>query len=333
MVRWFLALCGVVYGLGTAAAYAETLKMAVFLPPKSVGGSQVLTPIANDIKKDSGGKLIVKPYYGGQLGRSPFKQYKLVTDGIADMAYIVDIYTSGQFPDSSLFELPFNIHNATEGSMARWEMFKGGYLRGYNDVHVMGLWLSDPGGIHMKKPFKTLDDLKGLKIRASGKVATAFLNLIGAVPVAIPVTQVTEAIDRGVLDGLMQSWVGLVTFRTHNVVKYHYEAPVSYIAFSVVVNKNKWNKLSAENKALITKYGGASLASRAGIAFDKLGTKRFEEHRHDKDRTFIIPTKAQLAAAKARVKPLYDEWAKNNPRGKEKLEALDKFLEEIRKKG
>jgi hypothetical protein len=86
MVRWFLALCGVIYGLGMAAAQAELLKMAVFLPPKSVGGSRVLTPISNEIKKESGGKLIVKPFYGGQLGRSPAIQYKLVTDGVADMA-------------------------------------------------------------------------------------------------------------------------------------------------------------------------------------------------------------------------------------------------------
>lgn len=333
MVRWFLALCGVIYGLGAVAASAETLKLAGFVPPKSVSASRVLTPISNEIKAETGGKLIVKGYWGGQLGRSPFKQYKLVTDGVADLGYIVDIYTSGQFIDGAMFELPYNIRSASEGSLARWRMYKAGHLRGYDDVHLMGLWMSEPGGIHVRKPINSLADLKGMKIRASGKVATAFLKQIGAVPVSMSVTKVTEAIDRGVLDGLMQSWVGLVTFRTHNVVKYHYEAPVGALTFSIVMNKNKWNKLSAANKATLNKYGGESMARRAGAAFDKLGKERFNKHRNDKDRKFIIPSEAEITKARAAAQPIYDDWVKKTPNGKAKLDALNKILADIRKKG
>ena len=276
------------------------------------------------------GDLDLKIYYGGALGRSPFKQYKLVTDGVADLAYIVDIYTSGQLADTSMFELPYNIKNGTEGSIARWRMFQAGHLRGYDDVKVMGLWMSDPGGIHTRKPMNSLADIKGMKIRATGKVATAFLKQFGAVPVAMSVTKVTEAIDRGVLDGLMQSWVGLVTFRTHNVVKYHYEAPVGALTFSIVMNKSKWNKLSASQKALMDKYGGEYMARKAGTAFDKLGKERHEKHMKDADRKFITPSEAELKAARASVQPIYDEWVKSTPNGAQKLEALQKILTEIR---
>jgi TRAP-type C4-dicarboxylate transport system substrate-binding protein len=324
----------VLYGAGTAAALAEpvTLKLTAFVPPKSVSGSRVLTPISELIAKESKGDLNLKIYYGGALGRSPLKQYNLVTDGVADLGYIVDIYTSGQLADTSIFELPYNIRDAKEGSLARWRMFQAGHLRGYDDVKVMGLWMSDPGGIHTKKPMSSLDDLKGMKIRATGKVATAYLKQFGAVPVGMPVTKVTEAIDRGVLDGLMQSWVGLVTFRTHNVVKYHYEAPVGALTFSIVMNKRKWNMLSASQKALIDKFGGEYMARRAGNAFDSLGKERFEKHRNDSDRKFIIPTEADFKKARAAVQPIYDEWVKDTPNGKQKLEALDKILADIRAK-
>ena len=334
MIRQIAAGAALLYGIGTTAAFAEpvTLKLAAFVPPKSVSGSRVLTPISKMIEEESRGDLKLKIYYGGALGRSPFKQYKLVTDGVADLGYIVDIYTSGQLADTSIFELPYNVHNSKEGSLARWRMFQAGHLRGYEDVKVMGLWMSDPGGIHTRKPISSLADIKGMKIRATGKVATAYLKRFGAVPVGMAVTKVTEAIDRGVLDGLMQSWVGLVTFRTHNVVKYHYEAPVGALTFSIVMNKNKWNRLSASQKKLIDKYGGEYMARRAGNAFDNLGKERFDKHRNDADRKFIIPTEAELKKARAAVQPIYDDWVKNTPNGKQKLESLQKILADIRAK-
>lgn len=313
-------------------ANAVTLKLAVFIPPKSVSGSRVLTPIAEMIEKESKGDLKIKIFYGGQLGRSPRKQYELVTNGVADMSYIVDIYTSGQFPDTSIFELPYNIRNGTEGSLARWRMYQAGHLRGYSNVKAVGLWMSEPGGIHTRKPMKSLADIKGMKIRATGRVATAYLKQYGAIPVGMPVTKVTEAIDRGVLDGLMQSWVGLVTFRTHNVVKYHYEAPVGALTFSIVLNKKKWSKLSASQQALIDKYGGEFMARKAGNAFDTLGHERKSKHQNDADRTFISLSEADLNKARAAVQPIYDSWIKNTPNGQKKLDALQAMLTEIRSK-
>lgn len=317
-------------GAGATAAKATTLKLAAFVPPKSVSGSRVLTPISKMIEEESKGDLKLKLFYGGQLGRNPRKQYDLVTKGVADLGYIVDIYTSGQLPDTSIFELPYNIRTGTEGSIARWRMFRDGHLRGYEGVKVMGLWMSEPAGIHTRKPMKSLADIKGLKIRATGRVATAYLKMFGAVPVAMPVTKVTEAIDRGVLDGLMQSWVGLVTFRTHNVVKYHYEAPVGALTFSIVMNKNKWNKLSASQKALMDKYGGEYMAKKAGGAFDTLGKQRHTKHSKDADRSFIRLSEAEMKAARAKVQPIYDDWVKNTPNGQQKLDALQKLLAEIR---
>lgn len=320
------ALTGVVVPAG-----AVQLKLAAFLPAHSVSSVHVLKPMAEKIAEASGGDLTIKSYYGGALGRSPLIQYKLVIDAVTDIGFIVDIYTSGQFADNSIFELPYNVHNAYEASVAKWRMFQKGMLRGYEDVKVVGLWVSDPGGIHTRKPFKTLAGLKGMKIRASGRVATEYLKKLGAVPVAMAVTKVTEAIDRGVIDGLMQSWVGLVTFRTHNVVKYHYEAPVGVINFSVLLNKKKWNSLSGKQKAVIDKFGGEYMARTAGRAFDKLGKARLNKHVNDKDRFFIhVTDKAELAKARAGMQSIYNNWVKSQPDGRKKLDTLNAILADIR---
>jgi TRAP-type C4-dicarboxylate transport system substrate-binding protein len=145
---------------------------------------------------------------------------------------------------------------------------------------------------------------QGQKVRATGRVATAYLKQFGAIPVGMPATKVTEAIDRGVLDGLMQSWVGLVTFRIHNVVKVHYEAPVGALTFSIILNKSKWNKLSASQQTLINKYGGKYMAQKAGNAFDKLGHERKVKHQKDADRKVISLSDAELAKARIAVQPI-----------------------------
>ena len=183
-------------------------------------------------------------------------------------------------------------------------MYEAGHLRGYQDVKTVGLWMSEPGGIHTRKPMSSLADIKGMKVRATGRVATAYLKQFGAIPVGMPVTKVTEAIDRGVLDGLMQSWVGLVTFRTNNVVKVHYEAPVGALTFSIALNKRKWNKLTAFQQALINKYGGKYMAQKAGNAFDKLGHERKVKHQKTVDRKVISLSDAELAKARIAVQPI-----------------------------
>ena len=98
-------------------------------------------------------------------------------------------------------------------------------------------------------------------------------------------------------------------------MKFHYEAPVGALTFSIVLNKSKWNKLSASQQALINKYGGKYMAQKAGNAFDKLAHERKVKHQKNADRKFISLSDAELAKARIAVQPIYDDWVKNTPNG------------------
>jgi TRAP-type C4-dicarboxylate transport system substrate-binding protein len=74
------------------------------------------------------------------------------------------------------------------------------------------------------------------------------------------------------------------------------------------------------------------MSRRAGNAFGKLVEERYEKHRNDSDRKFIIPTEAELKASRAAVQQIYDEWVKGTPNGQQKLDALQKILADIRAK-
>lgn len=323
-----LAVCSLILALAASGANAATIKAAAFIPPTGVSVSKVLVPFFKTLEKETGGDLKIKGFWGGSLGRSPFKQYKLITDGVTDIGFVPTVYSSGQFPDNSIMELPYNIKSAAYGSITMWRMYKRGLLRGYDNVKVISTYITDYNAIHTRKPLTSLADLKGMKIRSGGAIANEFLKSLGAVPVSMSATKVTEAVSRGVIDGLMQSWNGLVVFRTQNVVSYHYDAPLGTISLNILMNKKSWNKLSAKHQAAIDKHGGELMARSAGEYYDKIGAGYYKKFIKESKRKIIRP--ASYAAARKAVQPIYDGWIKKTPDGRKKFDALMQILTDLR---
>ena len=107
-----------VFSLGlVSSASATELKLATFEPPKAFIASQILGAWAERVNKCANGKVTVKMYAGGVLG-SPPKQYDIVTKGVADISWTVLGYIGGQFPLSSVIELPFLTKTSRAGTTA-----------------------------------------------------------------------------------------------------------------------------------------------------------------------------------------------------------------------
>jgi len=317
--------------LAVAPATAQvTVKFASFVPPQSFAAKQVLEPFARAVEQDAGGEVKIEPYWGGSLGRDPFKQYALVTEGITDIGFVQPEYSSGQFPDDSLFEMPYLLRSAEEGSVAMWRFHKQGHSRGYGDIQVLGMYMTSLLAIHSRKPITKAEDLKGLKIRSSGKISTEYLKAVGAVPVGVAATEVTESVSRGVLDAAMTNWVGLVTFRTHNVVTDHFIAPLGSITFIIPMHKRTWDKLGAKAKAAFVKHGGEALARHAGKAYDNGDREQQMKLREDGKRRFVTETPAEESRSRAAIKAIYDQWIAQTADGKKKFDAVQAILADIR---
>ena len=117
--------------------------------------------------------------------------------------------------------------------------------REFKDVHVLQLWTSHPRFlITSKKQVKTMEDLKGMKIRVPGGPATEQMRALGAVPVLIPMPDNYQSLDKGVIDGMDTSWDATYSFRLYEVVKYYTFAPLFFNTyFSMAMNKQKWESL------------------------------------------------------------------------------------------
>ena len=179
-----------------SSASATELKLATFEPPKAFIASKILGAWAEKVNTCANGKLNVKMYAGGVLG-SPPKQYDIVTKGVADISWTVLGYIGGQFPLSSVIELPFLTRTSAAGSTALNTLYDEGYLdKEMSGIHLIGLH-SNPGyQIHMKNT-KVMDpaDFKGKKMRVPSKIAGTILKTLGATGVKVPAPGTYEALN------------------------------------------------------------------------------------------------------------------------------------------
>jgi TRAP-type C4-dicarboxylate transport system substrate-binding protein len=186
----------------------------------------------------------------------------------------VPTYQSGRFVKSEVFELPFMTRNAETGSRAYWEYVQKYSLDEFKGTKLIFLHLQDGGQLHCAKTeAKTLDDLKGLKIRSPGRVGARILAAWGATPVQMPLPAVPEAVSKGVIDGAMVPWEGVPVIKLQEITKFHLitspaQNKMSNTIFAFAMNQAKYDSLAPDLKKAIDANSGIEWSAIAGRAFD-----------------------------------------------------------------
>jgi TRAP-type C4-dicarboxylate transport system substrate-binding protein len=329
-LRKALALGAALACCGAASAQNVELKLASFPPPAGALNSNVLAPWAKQVSDQAKG-VQVRLYAGGTLGRDPVQQLKLVRDRVVDMAYIVMAYTPGDFPDTTIFDLPFVIENSLEGSLAHWRMYERGLLRGYDDFKVLGLFTLPPASLHLATPMKSLADLKGRQIRTVGPYQSATVSLLGGSPVGgISSPEVSEALSRRVVQGVVFEWNAMISFRTETVSKHHFELPLGTVAAGILMNKAAYAALPPDARAAIDKESGEALSHLHGVQFDKRQRENLDKVNAQGGHTFSSLAGNEREEVRRRVSPVNEQWVKDNPDGRKRYDALAAILKEVR---
>ena len=308
-------LIGLVIGLfsiSIVSAYSATeLKLATFEPPKAFIASKILAAWATKVNQCSAGELNVKMYAGGVLG-SPPKQYDIVTSGVADISWTVLGYIGGQFPLSSVIELPFLTRTSKAGTTALNTLFNEGYLdKEMAGIKVIGLH-SNPGyQIHMKdtKVVKPAD-FKGKKMRVPSKIAGTILKTLGATGVKVPAPGTSEALSKGVVDGTPFPYTAVGSFRLFDVTKYHTEVNITNATFGLIMNEDKFNSLSAGDQACINKYSGHAFGDWASGLIDNQNAIMKNEISKRDGHEIIIASDDVIAEYKKILAPIESNWLK-----------------------
>lgn len=278
--RTFVAAAGTaiaapaVWTSSVLAQAVTTLKLHHFLPPVSNGHARMLAPWAKQVETASGGKIKIDIFPSMQLGGTPPQLFDQARDGVADIVWTLPGSTPGRFPATEVFELPFLCaRRGIVNAQAAQEFYTANGKDESKDVKVLSYWAHDHGLIHTNKAIKTMDDLKGLKLRNPTRLAGEALKALGATSVGMPVPQVPEALAQKVIDGAVIPWEVVPAVKVNELCKFHTEIPGSptlYAAsFFLAMNNAKYNAMPADLRAILDKESGQTFAKLAGGMWDE----------------------------------------------------------------
>ena len=273
--RAALALLGAsaTLGLPALAQQTVTLRLHQMLPPQATIPARALTPWAQKVEAESGGRIKVQLFHAMQLGGAPPQLYDQAKDGVVDLTWTVLGYTPGRFPKTEVFELPFMSGNAESSSRALQEYVEKFAPEEFKDVKLIAVHTHGPGLFHTKTPVTGLESLRGMKIRGGSRIINNMLTKLGATPVGMPVPAVTEALSKGVIDGTTIPWEVTPSLKVTELVKNHTtfagKEGLYTQTFAFSMNKAAYDKLPADLKAVIDKNSGIETAAMFGRAMDE----------------------------------------------------------------
>ena len=303
-----------------------TLKYAQFEPSnKAFAMRAIWLPWVEKMNKEGEGLFKIEVYVGGTLNRNPVKQLNILRDGVADIAFILPSYTPGIFADDSVVELPFIADRAIDASIAAYRMLEKGLLRNYDVIVPLMLAAGKQYSIHSTFPVKTPQDLKGKKIRATGKMQHYMAQEFGAAPIGMPVTKIAESMSRGLIQATTNEWNAVRTFKIDDIAKYHCMLPLGTVTFLLAMNKDSFNKLPQKAQDIFMnnrEYTVRLWADQMDTDLDKY----YQKVQADPDHHVYIPTPAETEEWKRVLKPAVEAWMKDDPKRKD---LLDAYTEEV----
>ena len=259
-----VALVFATYSL-TRAADVIKLKGANYLPVTHQM-SLLSGWFCDEVKKRTNGQVEITYYPGGTL-LNPVKMYDGVLTGITDLGFSHIQYTRGRFPVTEVFDLPLGFPSGWTATMVATDFFNKYKPKEWDDVQVLYVTTSGPIILQtVSKPVKTLEDLKGLKVRAVGQMSDIIKGL-GGVPVPLQMPDVYDSLLRGVIEGVTVDLSTLKYWKFAEVTKYvtaDWQLGTG-ITFYWVMSKSKWNALSPDIQKIFTEVASEAREKQAAL--------------------------------------------------------------------
>ena len=328
----FLSL-SIFIGVASAEIKIDTLKFAMTVPIDDVGGVG-LKVFLNEIDRLSGGKIKVQTFTGAQLG-SVKAHFDAVQSGGMDIVYAAASAVSGVVPEINIIDLPFffpadypNNWKVLDASVSNTI---GKYLDDRMGLHFLGFSSYGFKQFHTtKKIIRNVDDMKGMKMRIlPSKLLVAEMKAWGAIPTPIDFSEVYTALQQGVADGGENTAHGVERVKWYEVQKgltitYH----CNFLGLQVA-NQKWWDKLTAEEKEIISKAAAANIKAQRDylIADEEKCIARLAE----KGLTVYRLNEAEREGFRNKSKEVWDLYIAQGETSKKLFEAAQTDINKIKK--
>lgn len=324
----YLVVCFIVmiiFLANTGAAESAkkiTLNYANF-PPAPTFPCVQMERWKTEVEKRTGGKVEIKTFPGGTL-----LEAKDMMDGViagqADIGCLCMAYQPGRFAVTNALALPLGIKDAKTGSKMLWELYKKYNPAEFKEVKVLTMFTTAPSNIMSQKPIRTLADVKGKSLRASGG-AGEILQAWGADMAGMPMSATPEALQKGTVQGLFSSLEVMKDFKFAELCKYVTMTDTSVYPFAVVMNKAKYDALPADVKKVFNDLEEEQM-NWTGEYMDKHVAEAIAYSKEQKVE-FIELSAEQKAAFNKCLEPITAKWIADN---KAKIPA-EKIVADLKK--
>ena len=233
----------------------------------------------------------------------------MARDGIADAAFVSPGYQPGRFPVIALSDLPFNYGDGKSGTAAVDGWYRPYAAREMKDVHYCFAFVQDPGTLFSKTRVTSPGDLKGLKIRPANATTGGLVTLLGGNNVQASAPQARDLLERGVADGIFFPWGSTTLFGIDKAIKYAIDAQIYASTFVWVLNKDKYEAMTAAQRRVIDDHCNSEWAVRFAGPWADFEAAGHDKIRAEPGREVVTLTAPQLAQWREAAAPLRENWA------------------------
>lgn len=277
--------------------------------PKNYPTVEAVRWIGERLEKETGGRLIIKTYFSGQLGREP-DTVNLARMGALAFTRVNFAALNNPFPLTAVFSLPFvfesveHMRRSVDGAAGR------AVLAGFASRDLVGLAIYDAGArcfYNVRRPVFKPQDLHGLKLRVpTSDIFLRFVRALGANPTPLPVGDSYSALQTHLIDGAENNWPTFHSSRQFEVAKFWSQSEHSHSPEALLMSRKVFDSLRPSDRELIVWLARESVPYMRGL-WDKMTLA---------SREAVIKAGVQVndvdrAAFAAAVRPVLDDYLDN----------------------
>ena len=236
-----VAVCAA--GVAPVSARTTTLSYANF-PPASTFPCVQMERWKAEVEKRTKGELKINTFPGGTLLGAK-NMFDGVVMGQADIGCFAMSYHPGRFPVVEAIDLPLGWPSGVVASLSLLDLYEKYQPESFRKVKVLTMFTCPPANIMSIQPVRTLEDLKGMEIRAAGTGVKVF-ELLDANPIGMPQSDVPDALHKKVIKGMASSLEVMKDFNYAEYCRYITMTNLQVVTFAVVMNRDRWDSLSAD---------------------------------------------------------------------------------------
>ena len=293
----------------------------------------ILDQWVKEVERETDGRVKITIFPGGALSTA-VQLYDSARTGVADMAWFLQGYTPGKFPLTSVIELPFMATSAKQASQAICELYETSpaMQAEYQGVKVLSIWTVDTGQLMTARVIvRNVDEIKGLKLRIGSDTLKPTVEALGAVPILMPIGDLFDSMQKGVVDGTLLGTSAIKTFKLAPILKGMTIGHFFVNAQGLGINQAAWGKISPADQKTMMDLAGMRMAKMMGEKYDSEGQVGYEEAEAAGVVIVDMPP-SEMAKWKKAVAGIYKDWIEEmNAKGLPGQQTYDKANQLLQK--